>query len=106
MLKNSNGNVMELTDYNVNQNDVFAGFIIYPDADAKSNGLSAFEKTLNLRVSLGNEFRKKLAAAKGSTALIEDTLKGLIEAEVVAQAKVNVDKFSLNKQVKGDWIVA
>jgi len=104
MLKNSNGNVMELTDYNVNQNDVFAGFIVYPDADAKSKGLSAFEKTLNLRVSLGNEFRKKLATTKGTTSLIETTLKGLVETEVATQAKADAKKFSLNGQLKGDWV--
>jgi len=103
MLKNSNGNVMELTDFNVNPNDVFVGFTVYPDADAKSKGLTPFEKTLNLRVSLGNEFRKKLAAAKGSTALIETTLKGLVETEVAAQAAADAKKFSLNGQLKGDW---
>jgi len=103
MLKNSDGNVMELIDYTVNQNDVFVGFIVYPDTDALK-GLSAFEKTLNLRASLGNEFRKKLATTKGSTALIETTLTGLVETEVAAQAKADVKKFSLNGQVKGDWV--
>ena len=103
MLTNSDGNVLKLIDYTINQNDVYVGYLVYP-TEKSLNGLTPFEKTLNLRVSLGNDFREELAKMKGSTdTLIETSLKNLFEDEIRAQAEVNPDKFTINNQVKGDW---
>jgi len=108
MLKNSDGNIMVLTDFNVNPNDVFVMFMVYPNATAQKNGLSAFQRAINLNASLGNDFRKKLAAAKAAstTSLVEDIITGLIEDEVVSQASADVKKFTNNGQIKGDWVKA